>query len=68
MIRCCTLLGLLLWSLAGQTGQLIAQESKDNRMTLVCSTTQVADFARQVVGDRMQVLCVLAPGQDPHLY
>jgi manganese/iron transport system substrate-binding protein len=65
MIRCCTLLGLLLWSLAGQ---LIAQETEDNRKTLVCSTTQIADFARQVVGDRMQVLCVLAPGQDPHLY
>src|SRR5690606_21054638 len=35
---------------------------------IVCSTTQVADFARQVVGDRYQVRCVLAPGQDPHLY
>jgi manganese/iron transport system substrate-binding protein len=35
---------------------------------IVCSTTQVADFARQVVGDRFQVRCVLAPGQDPHLY
>ena len=35
---------------------------------LVCSTTQVADFARQVVGDRWEVRSVLAPGQDPHLY
>ena len=35
---------------------------------LACSTTQVADFARQVVGDRCEVRCVLAPGQDPHLY
>ncbi|MEE2685799.1 MAG: metal ABC transporter substrate-binding protein [Planctomycetota bacterium] len=68
MMRCCTLLGLLAWSLVGQAGQLIAQETEDNRKMLVCSTTQVADFARQVVGDRMQVLCVLAPGQDPHLY
>ena len=68
MMRCCTLLGLLVWSLVGQAGQLIAQDTKDNRKVLVCSTTQVADFARQVVGDRMQVLSVLAPGQDPHLY
>lgn len=68
MMRCCTLLGLFVWSLVGQAGQLIAQETEDNRKILVCSTTQVADFARQVVGDRMQVLCVLAPGQDPHLY
>ena len=35
---------------------------------LVCSTTQTADFARQVVGDRWQVVSILAPGQDPHLY
>jgi len=35
---------------------------------IVCSTTQIADFARQVVADRWQVRCVLAPGQDPHLY
>lgn len=38
------------------------------RRVLVCSTTQVADFARQVVGDRWQVISILAPGQDPHLY
>jgi manganese/iron transport system substrate-binding protein len=35
---------------------------------LVCSTTQIADFARQIVGDDWEVKCILAPGQDPHLY
>ena len=38
------------------------------RRRIVCSTTQIADFARRVVGDRWEVECVLAPGQDPHLY
>jgi manganese/iron transport system substrate-binding protein len=42
------------------------QDTRPRR--LVCSTTQVADFARQIVGDRMEVRCILAPGQDPHLY
>jgi manganese/iron transport system substrate-binding protein len=28
----------------------------------------VADFARQVVGDRCEVICILAPGADPHTY
>jgi manganese/iron transport system substrate-binding protein len=35
---------------------------------LVASTTQIADFARQIVGDRLTVLCILAPGADPHTY
>ncbi len=39
-----------------------------NRPRIVTSTTQIADFARQVVGDRCLVECILAPGADPHTY
>lgn len=46
-------------------GSLSAQET---RLRAVCSTTQVADFVRQVAGDDWEVHCVLAPGQDPHTY
>lgn len=51
-------------------GSAVAQEpvGAGDKPLIVCSTTQVADFARQVVGDRWRVACVLAPGQDPHLY
>jgi manganese/iron transport system substrate-binding protein len=42
--------------------------SGEERKLLVCSTTQTADFARHVVGDRWEVRSILAPGQDPHLY
>lgn len=45
-----------------------ALTAEDRKPVIVCSTTQVADFARQVVGDRMVVKSVLAAGQDPHLY
>jgi manganese/iron transport system substrate-binding protein len=34
----------------------------------MCSTTQVADFTRQIVGEDWEVICVLGPGQDPHTY
>lgn len=47
--------------------ELAAQEP-GNRKLAVCSTTQVADLTRQVVGDRFEVVSILAPGQDPHLY
>lgn len=46
----------------------MARRVDGRKLVLVCSTTQVADLARQVVGDRCEVRSVLAPGQDPHLY
>ncbi len=52
--------------LAGTCSTLRADEGRGR--VVACSTTQVADFARQVVGDRWEVRCILAPGQDPHLY
>ena len=44
-----------------------AQEPAEKKI-IVCSTTQIADFARNVVGDSWEVQCVLGPGQDPHNY
>jgi len=49
-------------------GSIAFADQPNTPLVIVCSTTQVADFVRQVVGDRMTVHCVLAPGQDPHLY
>ncbi len=43
-------------------------EDEAPKRIVVCSTTQIADFTRQIVGDRWEVHCVLKPGQDPHLY
>lgn len=37
-------------------------------LKVVCSTTQIADFARQVAGDRCEVISILKPGADPHTY
>ena len=45
-----------------------AQEANADRKVVVCSTTQIADFTRQIVGDRWEVVCVLGPGEDPHTY
>lgn len=43
-------------------------EKAGKQLNILCSTTQVADFVRQIVGDRCKVECVLAPGADPHTY
>jgi manganese/iron transport system substrate-binding protein len=50
------------------SGLTTANEPVGERLVLLCSTTQIADFARQVVGDQCEVKCILAPGADPHTY
>lgn len=47
---------------------VFADKKTESKPALVASTTQIADFARQVVGDRMAVTSILAPGADPHTY
>ena len=45
-----------------------AEGQEPKKKIIVCSTTQIADFARNVVGDLWEVQCVLGPGEDPHNY
>lgn len=57
-------------SIAGIASPIVhAQFAESGKKPFIlCSTTQIADFARQVVGDSCTVHCVLAPGADPHTY
>jgi ABC-type Zn uptake system ZnuABC Zn-binding protein ZnuA len=45
-----------------------AEGGADGKLRVVATTTQVADFARQVGGDRAEVTGVLKPNVDPHDY
>ena len=40
----------------------------ESRMTVVATTTQVADFARHVAGPSADVVQILQPNSDPHDY
>jgi len=46
----------------------VAVMAEESKPTIVASTTQIADFARQIAGDRLVVKSILAPGADPHTY
>ncbi|GAB7080933.1 zinc ABC transporter substrate-binding protein [Megalodesulfovibrio paquesii] len=46
----------------------LAQQAAETRPMVLCSTTQVADFAREIAGDDLEIRCILAPGADPHTY
>lgn len=56
----------LIFSFLILTGSVWADRS--NKPVIVASTTQIADFARQVAGDQAVVKSILAPGADPHTY
>ncbi|MEZ4524844.1 MAG: zinc ABC transporter substrate-binding protein [Desulfobacterales bacterium] len=65
---CCSLAIIMLLCLSFADAASTAEEAQAKKMVLVCSTTQIADFARQVAGDRCEVKSILAPGADPHTY
>jgi ABC-type Zn uptake system ZnuABC Zn-binding protein ZnuA len=57
--------------LAAACAALIAgcgSDGGDGRPTVVATTTQAADLARGVAGDRAHVRGILAPNSDPHDY
>ena len=58
------LLGLLAVAGCGDDGTAKA----DGRITVVATTTQVADLARNVAGAHARVIGILAPNADPHEY
>jgi manganese/iron transport system substrate-binding protein len=61
------LLLFFVWSIV--CGSAIAAGAQEKaKIKVVASTTQIADFARQIMGDRADVRSVLAPGADPHTY
>ena len=49
-------------------GTVSLSKAAEEKLVIVASTTQIADFARQVGGDRLTVKSILAPGADPHTY
>ncbi|MFC1707252.1 metal ABC transporter solute-binding protein, Zn/Mn family [Planctomycetota bacterium] len=50
------------------TAAAVAKGEPGDKLKIVCSTSQIADFARNVVGDRMEVVSILSAGADPHTY
>jgi ABC-type Zn uptake system ZnuABC Zn-binding protein ZnuA len=59
---------LFLVGISTVTGAENAADKPHKKLLILCSTTQLADLTRQIVGDRCEVRSVLAPGADPHTY
>ncbi len=59
---------VLVLVLAGGCGSGSGGSDSDAALTAVATTTEVADLARTVGGERVDVRGLLAPGADPHGY
>lgn len=57
--------GAALFALLLMTGRTQAEEKK---VRVVATIGMVADLVRQVGGDRVEVIQLMGPGVDPHLY
>jgi manganese/zinc/iron transport system substrate-binding protein len=45
------------------------QEQKESgKLTIVCTTGMVADAVKNITGDKAEVITLMGPGVDPHLY
>ncbi len=58
----------LAMSLAACSGTRRARPEAGDRMLVVASINPLADFARQIGGDRVQVETMVPPGASPHTY
>lgn len=64
------LLGLL-WSLAlvgCSGGKTSSPAASQERLTVIASIPPLADFVTQVGGERVEVVTMVPPGSNPHLY
>lgn len=59
---------LLLAALALATLSACGDDGSGGAPVVVATTTQAADLARQVAGDRAEVSSILKPNSDPHAY
>jgi ABC-type Zn uptake system ZnuABC Zn-binding protein ZnuA len=59
---------LLAAGCSGSGGATADRDGQGGRLRVVATTTQVADLAANVGGDRVRVTSLLKPGIDPHDY
>ncbi|MFD1886589.1 metal ABC transporter solute-binding protein, Zn/Mn family [Paenibacillus wenxiniae] len=59
---------LIVLILSGCSGERAAGESSDERLYITATTGMIADAAQQIGGSNVQVIGLMGPGVDPHMY
>lgn len=64
-VKTLTFVCLSAWLAVASAG---CQKPADERLTIACTTTMIADLARNLAGDLAEVKAIMKPGEDPHIY
>lgn len=59
---------LLLLASCGPSSDNDAAKKRNGKAPVAATTTMIADMVRDVGGDKVNVLALMGPGVDPHLY
>ncbi|MEQ8909743.1 MAG: zinc ABC transporter substrate-binding protein [Vicingaceae bacterium] len=65
-IKCLLLSLLVVGLLACQTGK--KEKSANEKLSIICTTGMLGDAVKNIVGSKAEVLSLMGPGVDPHLY
>ena len=60
----CTIIFILITIIT----QLTTIPKKNGALTVVCTTSIIADTVKNIAGNHVQVISLMGPGVDPHLY
>ncbi len=52
----------------GACGETAERESDPGRLKVICTTGMIGDAVRNLVDENVEVLTLMGPGVDPHLY
>lgn len=67
-ITLCVLMGVVTCSLAYLVQYRSPVMHKAGIPLVVCTTSMLADAVKNIGGDHVQVVCLMGPGVDPHMY
>lgn len=63
LVACC-----MPWTGCGPTGRESPGERSTEKIRVVCTTTMIADLARELAGEDAEVIGIMKVGEDPHVY
>lgn len=67
-LRVASLLSALVFCWVAKPVEAHPEHDHRSKIKVVCTTTMIADLARTLAGEDAEIMGIMRPGEDPHLY